>query len=106
MVAAGSSPAILVGNRARRLEMLGVDLLGPASDAAPWRRRGDPGGGAARAAACSQGRREVDAGGVVCVAMRGAAPPFATSSLGHSPATSTHQDYTWSIYWIRSKMLP
>ncbi|CAN6222259.1 unnamed protein product [Urochloa humidicola] len=45
-------------------------------------------------------------GGAVCVAVRGAALPFTTSSLGHSPATSTHQDYTWSIYWIRSKMLP
>ncbi|CAO1939899.1 unnamed protein product [Urochloa humidicola] len=102
---AGSSPAILAGNRARWLEMPGVDVLGPASGAAPWRRRGDPGGGAARgeaghggatrAAACSQGRCEVDAGGVqgrrgVCgSARRGAAfhhvfpGPFAGDE--HSP---------------------
>ncbi|CAO2150183.1 unnamed protein product, partial [Urochloa humidicola] len=64
MVATGSPPAILAGNRARRLEMLGVDLLGPASDAAPWRRRGDPGGGAARGEAGhgGQGRRDASGG--------------------------------------------
>ncbi|CAO2163933.1 unnamed protein product [Urochloa humidicola] len=32
-------------------------------------------------------------GGVVCVAVRGAALPFATSSLGHLPATRTYQKH-------------